>query len=239
MAACADDSTEAHPWLTDPGVAGHARYLPLAGTPHDPSVSGARVSCDDCHPGASFRTFDCITCHTPAGMDPLHSTIAEYPATGVTSADCYRCHPQGIGITPANHFRFFPIDTVAHPAVCTQCHTDSTNRQDPALLACATCHAQQAGFSVAHARVRDYPLVATAEWCLRCHADSQVDWIAQHGMLPGPAGDAAPGDGRHDTYCFECHTMVPPLPLFGGPGPGIADRPWAQDWTIATCSRCH
>ncbi len=239
-AACADGPTEGHPWLTDPGVEGHAPYLLLANTPHDPSVPGALVSCNDCHPGDSFRTFECVACHTPATMDPRHASVAEYPAGGVvTSADCYRCHPKGIGITPANHARFFPIETVSHPAVCTQCHTDPVNRQDPALLACATCHAQHPGFSVAHALVRDYPLAPTPEWCLRCHADGQVDRIASHGMLPGPWGDAGPGDGTHGTYCFECHTMVPPLPLFGGPGPGIAGRPWAQDWLIATCTNCH
>jgi hypothetical protein len=33
--------------------------------------------------------------------------------------------------------------------------------------------------------------------------------------------------------------MVPPLALFGGPGPGIASRPWAEDWSVSDCSKCH
>jgi hypothetical protein len=239
VAACAGEPSDAHPWLTTPGVAGHEPYLLLAGTPHDPSLAGAPVSCEGCHPGESFRTFECTGCHGRAAMDPIHSAASGYVAGAVASADCYACHPRGIGLTPATHSRLFPIETAAHPAVCTQCHADSASRQDVARLLCASCHARQPSFGTAHARVKDYPLAPTSEWCLRCHADGRVLRIADHGRLPGPEGDGGPGDGDHDTHCFQCHTMVPPLPLFGGPPPGVPDLPWAQDWAAVTCDRCH
>ena len=100
-----------------------------------------------------------------------------------------------------------------------------------------SCHERQADFATAHARVKDYPIVLDPVWCVRCHPDGRADRIDLHGAQPGPPGRAAPGDGDHDTHCFTCHTMVPPS--FGGTGPGVADRPWAQDWKQAACSRCH
>ncbi len=202
-------------WLTDPGVAGHAAYLPLSGTAHDPSAAAATISCESCHPSTTFKVFDCTSCHSSAVCDPYHAGVSDYPAAGtVTSADCYRCHPQGSSLmSPAQHAPYFAIGTASHPALCAQCHTDPTNRSDPGKLV-----------------------------CLSCHADDQANPIAAHGRQPGPAGSpgsAGPGDGHHDTHCFQCHTMVPPLALFGGPGPGVAGRPWAEDWTVATCSKCH
>lgn len=227
------------PWLTAPSLADHAAFLPLAATPHDPTLQGTTVSCDGCHPGTTFTQFVCTTCHASAATDSLHASVAGYPASGVTSAQCYACHPQGQGLAPGDHATFFPIATAAHPAVCTFCHTDRAARADPSKLACATCHATQPGFSSAHVAVKDAPLAPSPEWCLRCHADAQVDRIAAHGLQAGPSGDAGPGDGRHDTHCFTCHTMVPPLAVFGGTGAGVPNRPWAQDWTQAACTKCH
>jgi hypothetical protein len=238
-AAAAGCTAPEAPWLTDPGIEGHSAYFLLAGTAHDPGVTGATVTCEGCHPGTTFKAFVCTTCHPPAATDPVHTGLAGYHTGTVTNADCRTCHPDGTGITSANHALFFPIGTPSHPAVCTQCHTDPANRTDPSRLACAACHAQQAGFATVHANVKDYPLSVTSPWCLRCHADSQVDRIAAHGRLPGAPGSGGPGDGRHDTHCFQCHTMIPPLPLFGGTGAGVPNRPWAQDWTQAACSKCH
>jgi hypothetical protein len=227
------------PWLTATTVDEHAKFLPLAATPHDPTTPGAAVSCDGCHPGTTFTQFVCTTCHGPAATDPLHMGVAGYAPGGVTSAQCLGCHPQGQGLAPADHATFFPIATPAHPAVCTLCHTDRAARQDPSTLACVACHSSRPGFSTAHAAVKDCPVAPPPEWCLRCHADSQVDRIAAHGPQAGPSGNAGPGDGRHDTHCFQCHTMVPPLALFGGTGAGVASRPWAQDWKQAACTKCH
>jgi hypothetical protein len=229
---------------TYPGIDGHARYLPLRGTAHDPSGPASATSCEGCHPGTSFKQFLCTGCHTAALTDPIHaSSLAPgYVPGAVTSADCYRCHPDGAGIAPATHGLKFPIGTAAHPAVCRMCHTDPASRGDVTRLACVTCHEAQAGFATAHSQVRDYPVAVTAPWCLRCHADGQVDRIASHGrqaVAGGKQGGGGPGDGNHDTRCFTCHSMVPPYPLFGGPGAGLPNRPWAQDWKQAGCTPCH
>lgn len=242
--ACGGPAEKDAPWLTYPGMDAHAAYLPLRGTAHDPAGLAKATSCEGCHTGTSFKEFVCTTCHTPALTDPIHATsfAIGYVPGAVTSADCYRCHPQGTGIVPATHGLLFPIGTAAHPAACRMCHTDPAARKDLTKLACVTCHQGQAGFSTAHAKVKDYPASVTAAWCLRCHADGQVDRIASHGrqsVAGGERGGGGPGDGDHDTRCFTCHTMVPPDPAFGGAGAGVASKPWAQDWRQASCKGCH
>jgi hypothetical protein len=232
------------PWNTDPGVDGHALYMPLRGTAHDPAGLSSATSCEGCHSGTTFKTFACTGCHTAALTDPIHaSSLAPgYVPGAVTSADCYRCHPDGAGIAPATHGLYFPIGTAAHPPVCRMCHTDATARADPGKLACVSCHEAQPGFSTAHAGVRDYPVAVTAPWCLRCHASGQVDRIASHGrqsVAGGKRGGGGPGDGDHDAHCFTCHSAVPPYALFGGTGAGVPNRPWAQDWKQAGCTPCH
>ena len=239
ITACGQKSA---PWDTYPGIDGHAAYLPLRGTAHDPTGLSSATSCEGCHPGTSFRDFVCVSCHTAAQTDPIHvsSVASGYVPGAVTSADCYRCHPDGQGMSAAAHGPFFPIDTASHPALCQTCHNDPTARTDPTKLACVSCHQTRPGFSTAHSRVRDYPVSVTAPWCLRCHADSQVDTIAGHGRQTaagGPRGGGGPGDGNHDTRCFTCHTMVPPY--FGGTAGGVAGRPWAQSWSQAACGSCH
>lgn len=234
------------PSITYPGIDGHAVYLPLRGTAHDPAGLASATSCEGCHPGTTFTAFTCTGCHTGPLTDPIHvasgSAVAGYVAGAVTSADCYRCHPQGTGIAPEAHGLYFPIGTADHPAVCTTCHTDPVARRDPTKLACLSCHERRPGYGTAHARVRDYPVAPSSPWCLRCHADGQVDRVASHGRRTAPGGDAeggGPGDGDHDTHCFTCHSMVPPYPLFGGLGAGVPNRPWAQDWNQAGCTPCH
>ncbi len=244
-------------WLSDPAfpsLSGHDAYLRLAGTPHDPTAPGTGVACESCHPAATFKAFDCTGCHAPAATDGLHAGIASYPAPGAaTSADCYGCHPQGLGVmTPAAHEAYFTMGTASHPAVCTQCHGDPTQRAVLSTLRCVTCHeatptSTGADLSTAHAKVNGYPTTPTADWCLRCHADDQVHWIATHGAYPDPTGyepgSAGPGlpDGKHsNAACFDCHTMVPPA--FPNPtGTPVPNRPWAQDWSVASCNKlgCH
>lgn len=249
LVACGEPDA---PSTTYPGIDGHARYLPLRGTAHDPVGLSSDTSCEGCHTGTTFKAFTCTGCHPSAQTDPIHvssgSAVPGYAAGAVTSADCYRCHPQGTGIAPESHGLFFPIGTAAHPAVCTTCHTDPVARRDPTKLACLSCHEKRPGYATAHARVRDYPVVPSSPWCLRCHADGEVDRIASHGKraLPGETEAAGPGDVNpengetlHDTHCFTCHSKVPPYPLFGGSGAGVPNRPWAQDWNQAGCTPCH
>jgi hypothetical protein len=244
-AACGGQQQEA-PWLTNPGIDGHASYFPLRGTPHDPSGLAAATSCEGCHKGTSFRQFVCTDCHTAAATDPIHAgslVVSGYVPGAVTSADCYRCHPQGTSQAPANHAALFPIGTPEHPASCRMCHTDPFARTDPTKLACQACHDGRPGFATAHANVPDFTNVAvmTAPWCLRCHADGRVLRVALHEARDGgsPKGPSGPGLGSHSTHCFTCHTMIPPYALWSGPGPGVAGLPWAQDWSVVGCVQCH
>lgn len=254
--ACGGEDRDPN-WLTDPAypdLAGHGPYLLLARTPHDPTAPGSTVSCEDCHPSTTFKEFACTGCHLPAISDPLHVGVTSYPAPGTTtSADCYRCHPQGTGLmTPEQHAPYFTVGTLSHPAVCTQCHSDRTQRAVLSTLRCVACHdltptSTGAAFATAHAKVNDYPATPTPDWCIRCHADGRIHRVATHGAYPDPtgykAGTAGPGlpAGKHtNAGCFDCHTMVPPA--FPNPiGPAVPNRPWAQNWPIASCNKtgCH
>lgn len=257
-AACSKGQDRDDRWVTDPAfpsLSGHNRYLLLVGTPHDPTTPGTGVACESCHgSNASFRSFECTGCHATATTDVFHDGVSGYPVAGAaTSADCYRCHPLGLGVmTPEIHAQFFTIGTTSHPAVCTQCHADATRRADLSTLRCVICHATTgtksgAAFSTAHARVNDYPVSATPDWCIRCHADDQVHPVASHGAFPDPAkiveGTAGPGlpAGRHtNAGCLDCHTMIPPA-FPNATGTPVPNRPWAQNWTVASCNKmgCH
>ncbi len=223
LAAGCEAPVEA-PWLTYPGVDGHAPYLVLSGTPHDPSTAGTAVSCEGCHPSTTFLAFECTGCHAASQTDPIHASIAGYAAGAVASADCYRCHPQGLGVlAPAEHVRFFPIATASHPAVCTNCHTDLMNRGDLAKLACSSCHQGRPTFAGRHAGVSDFPAAAASVDCLRCHADGQVDRVADH----QPKLPIAAGSSTHGTVCLHCHTGL------------RADKTWAADFSAYDCTACH
>lgn len=238
LAACGRGKSSA-PWVTDPGVAGHAQYLLLSGTPHDPSAPGSTVTCASCHTGASFKEFDCLGCHGSQGLGQTALTAFHVNA-GVTgfawaSAACYHCHPDGLGV-PADHStRFFPIGTASHPAVCSSCHTAPASPTDPtattvANLACASCHRAQAApgdLATLHAQVSAVafdPATATSADCLACHADDAVQSVTAHqAKFP-----IAKGSGSHDTACLTCHTQ------------SRADKPYAAaDFTAFDCLACH
>lgn len=229
--ACRDQPSSGAPTLTYPGVDGHAAFLPLAGTPHDPTPpapgSPAAVTCSDCHGGSSFRAFECITCHTHSDQAAL---TAFHQGAGVAdfafaSSACYACHRNGLGV-PADHStRLFPIGTASHPAVCTSCHTDLLVRT-PATLACAACHAARPTFPGKHAGVADFdPATATSADCVRCHADDTVPRLADHQARFPIAGGAA--GAPHDTACLQCHPQL------------RADRAWAADFAAFSCTGCH
>jgi hypothetical protein len=229
-------------WLTDPGVAGHDRYFPLSGTPHDPSAPGTTVSCDACHPGNTFAQFDCTTCHTAATTDPLHAGVAGYAHT---SDACFACHRSG-GAAPADHdTRFFPRGTgTPHAGMsCTSCHTDLTHPADPANFACASCHAGIAGFAGKHDPIGGVSILTvrtsctsattlsfTSPDCLRCHADSQVNRVASHS-----AGATALGNATHQAAgCLTCHVAM------------RTDKPFGADFDKSGagqgspgCATCH
>ena len=220
-AACGKSGSTA-PWLTDPGVNGHGRFFPLAGTPHDPTTPGTTVSCDACHPGNTFAEFDCTTCHAADATDPLHTGVSGYTHT---SPACLQCHPSGTIAAPADHdTRFFPRGTgTAHAALgCRQCHTDLANPTVPANFACAGCHATLSGFSTAHAAVTGVNASTPSAQCLVCHGDSQVNKVAAHTQFP-----IAAGSSTHDTVCLQCHTSL------------RTDKPFAADLAAFDCTVCH
>jgi hypothetical protein len=270
FAAACDGGGATGPWLTYVGVDGHSVYFQLSGTLHEPSPTGA-IQCSSCHTGSTFAQFSCTGCHdngnpTPAGTSPtdsLHTGIAGYLWD---SATCLTCHPKG----NISH-TFFPIGAgTRHNLLCNACHTDLHDKTNLAKLACVSCHASTpppAGvrdLPTAHRQIPDpeYPLSLTTPTnldspdCIRCHADSQVDRIADHGLRPPPAGltnsnPAGPSlvqdpSGQH-MHCFQCHSGKPAY--FGGTASGPRG-PWAQDWgttgcvpmsaaCVMSCTPCH
>lgn len=211
-------------WLTVPTPASHASYYPIAGTPHDPTAPGAVISCSSCHSGATFTTFVCVGCHTPAETDPIHLPGIPGYASPPTSQDCFACHKDGAAtMAPEAHAQFFPIGTTSHPASCVSCHAAGASKGDLSALACATCHETRPGFGTAHAAVDGYPQSPTGADCLACHDGSLVHRIADHqARFPIAAGSAT-----HDTACLDCHT-----------GPR-ADKAWAADFGAFACVACH
>jgi hypothetical protein len=252
-AACqGGDSATSAPWLTYPGVDGHSKYLPLAGTAHDPSAAGTTVTCTGCHTDpSSFRMFQCTTtCHTSAVVTPLHTGLTDF-----TYGDqaCYDCHRAGIA-APANHnTAFFPVGAgTKHAGIrCSECHTDLANPNDPHNFNCASCHQGLSPPLSAHGPVNiqvpnnlggfdvlavgiltvhtgqstvGTPLSLTSESCLRCHADSQVDRVSAHST----SGDAFGRSQHAQAGCVTCHSTF------------RADKPFATNFgSNPGCIICH
>lgn len=227
-------------WLTDPGVEGHARFFPLAGTAHDVREPSTGVTCDDCHPGTTFTQFDCTTCHTAARVDTLHTGVPEYVHS---SPACYACHPDGVGgrAPPDHDTRLFPRGAgTVHAAVsCRECHTDLSQPDVPSHFACGTCHlrldaalvSRHTNPSSASLRVVAAEIsTADAATCLRCHADAQV--VTTHRR-------AQEGDPPHeDARCLQCHDVPRADKPFGidfASDPALASKLAAR----RGCYHCH
>ncbi|HEY7726694.1 MAG TPA: hypothetical protein VH880_15275 [Anaeromyxobacteraceae bacterium] len=214
-------------------------------------------------PFTSFRQFDCTGCHggwhAKALMDNVHAAKPPCPTPPASvpaapaEAQCYAwrsdyclsCHQKGEALL--NHDKFPVGPGTKHNRICSACHVNATDRANVtnAGLRCFACHSDTSVFPLptiadrhrrAGAVVLDYPVTfpaASTSDCLRCHADAQVDRIAQHGRRRAANGESAgPGDGDHSTHCFDCHDVV------GVAGPPAL--PWAQDWKSATgCNKCH
>ncbi|HYD40717.1 MAG TPA: hypothetical protein VEB43_07790 [Anaeromyxobacter sp.] len=228
------------PWLTYPGVEGHFRYFPLAGTAHDVREPSTGVTCGNCHPGTTFTQFDCTTCHTAATTGPRHASV---PAYVHASPSCFECHPDGAsGAAPPDHdTRLFPRGSgTAHGAVaCRACHTDLARPNVPSSFACGTCHLSLDATLVSkHTNPANRSLrvaaseISTADsaTCLRCHADAQV--VTTHRTTQE-------GDPPHEgARCLQCHDVP------------RADKPFgidfASDPALASklasrrgCYHCH
>lgn len=271
LAACGGGQEPPADWLTYPGLEGHARYLPLLGSSHDPSKHA--ITCESCHPGDTFREPVCTGCHAQPETTALHTSgstgkvLSSYtwtppPGAGVPwrRPSCLTCHPKG-GAPDVVHDLFFPIgEGTPHGRACSSCHADPLDKTNLAQLRCVACHGSDAvrvplpGSHAKVLRAESYPSSPTAADCLRCHAGARVLRVADHERKAGPTGfgGAGPWDGEHGAQgarvnCFACHDARPPL--LGGSGPGIASRPWAQDWKIpaatasqtaaTACRGCH
>jgi hypothetical protein len=160
LAACQSETNA--PWLTMPTPEQHAaRFFPTT-----PDSAHAAFTCDDCHTDpATFRTFDCLSCHTGAHSDEAAVTASHsgVPGFQFASPACYGCHPTGVGV---NHEPIFPIASGAHASVaCAQCHLDPTDRS---VLGCAGCHPHtKTETDGRHSEVSDYSWDSSA--CYGCH----------------------------------------------------------------------
>jgi hypothetical protein len=213
----------------------------------------------------SFRQFDCTGCHggwhARGAMDSVHAAkapcptpLAPPPAAPAAaqcyawdSAYCFSCHQKGEAL--GSHDKFPVGAGTKHNRTCSACHANPSDRGNVtnAGIRCFACHSDTAVYPLptiadrhgkAGAAVLDYPATfpsASTSDCLRCHADAQLDRIAQHGRRRAANGESAgPGDGNHSTHCFDCHT----LEAVAGP----PAKPRAQDWKSATgCNAvgCH
>lgn len=186
-------------------------------------ASHAKVDCLACHDtkradktrSADFAAFDCATCHVASTTDPLHATVTGYSRT---SSACYGCHSSGAAMdTTAHSASFFPISAgSAHAnASCASCHTDPANRK---TLDCTTCHAATT-MTTAHAVVGGF--TTSGQTCVKCHADSQVDRVANHKPFVITSGS------HYRRSCLQCHPTQ------------RTDKAWAQNFSVADCLGCH
>lgn len=218
LAACGEQTSA--PSVTYPGIDGHAKYLPLVGTSHDPATHPS-VTCEACHPGTTFREPVCTGCHARADTTALHTAasgavLQDYawtpPPSGTVAwqpPSCLRCHPEG-GVTSAFHDRYFPVGRgTAHDRSCGACHGDPLDKANVSKLRCVTCHSSAAvakPLPAPHAgllRADSYPASPSPADCLRCHDLARVDRIASHGARRGPTGygRAGPWDGDAAADC--------------------------------------
>lgn len=211
------------------GLVAHDKFFVVTG-------SHRSFSCDQCH-SASAPSFalaeggvDCIACHTVGATSPLHSAVPLYSwATG----SCISCHKDPSGGLPAKHnVDFFPVTGTKHASLgCPDCHGAT---KAVAEVTCVPCHAQS-DTNTKHAAIpslttgrRDGVQYTNYQWtsafCLKCHADGQVNFIASH-----PSAPIGINGGSHQPFCLTCHAT-------SGPTGGKA---WATNFADSSCLPCH
>jgi hypothetical protein len=207
-------------------VADHSLFL-IAGDAPPPH---AGEPCLQCHTSAredkpwatDFGDQTCLTCHEEAETGAQHGPVADYL---YETASCLICHSDG-SAEGIDHAPIFPIDVgSAHEQVtCAECHTESA---DVTVNGCRACHetVENDDLALLHIDVGelvfDLPSITSAD-CKRCHGDSQVDAVADHGPFLITDGEA-----HHTERCLDCHTS-----------PRV-DKPWAADFAQQTCLTCH
>ncbi len=213
LSACQAPPAGDAPIVTAPTRQSHEAFFPIETGPH------GGVECDACHGRSdSFAEFRCLDCHEHGKerTDADHRGVEGYV---YASPSCYECHPRGeAGDLSVDHEAIFPIDEgSAHAEVgCMECHAD---RADRSKLLCATCHVPGETEPI-HAEVEGF--AQDSRTCVRCHADSQVDRVAEHGPFRIQAG--AP----HETSaCLDCHPAL------------RADKSFGADFAKQACVGCH
>lgn len=211
------------------GLVAHDKFFVVAG-------SHRTFTCDQCHNPAqqSFALaeggVDCLGCHTAPATSPAHATV---PGYAWATASCIGCHKDGSGGLPANHdAAFFPVTGTKHAALgCADCHGATKAIAD---VTCVPCHAQLDAANL-HAAIpplttgrRDRVQYTNYQWasafCLKCHGDGQVSFIASHPSF----SHGLDGEG-HQPFCLTCHAT-------SGPAGGKA---WATDFASSSCLPCH
>jgi len=215
--------------VPDKGLQPHDNFFVVTG-------SHRSFSCDQCHDPAAHgftvaeQGVNCVGCHTNAATTPLHTGIAGYLWA---TASCISCHKDGSAGFPSNHdTAFFPVTKTVHAALgCADCHGATKAIAD---ITCVPCH-KQADMTTAHAAIpasktgsRDGVTYVNYQWasayCLKCHADGQVNRIASHPSF----NHGLTGEG-HAPCCLACHTTLAPA---GG-------KAWSASFTAHSCLACH
>lgn len=211
------------------GLQPHDKFFVVGG-------SHTALTCDQCHDPAAqgFSLADngvsCTGCHTDAATTPSHAGVTAY---SWSTAACLGCHKDGGGALPPNHdTNDFPVTGTKHAAIgCAQCHGPTKAIAD---ITCTPCHAQ-AAMATAHSSIpatrtgsRDRITYVNYQWasayCLKCHADGQVNRIASHpSVRHGITG------GDHQPFCLTCHATLAPS---GG-------KAWSADFQKYSCLACH
>jgi hypothetical protein len=215
--------------VADKGLLSHDTFFQVTG-------SHRTFTCDQCHdPAARGFTLaeqgiSCVGCHTDSATTPAHSGVAGY---SWSTASCIGCHKDGSAGLPANHnTAFFPVTGTKHEALgCGDCHGVTRAIAD---ITCVPCHAQTV-MATTHASIpasktgsRDGVNHVNYQWasayCLKCHADGQVDAIASH-----PRFDHGLTGSGHAPFCLTCHTTLAPA---GG-------KAWSVNFGSYSCLACH
>jgi hypothetical protein len=208
--------------------------------PHDNFfvVTGSHktLTCNQCHDPAAAgfalneQGVSCTGCHTDAATTPTHAGVTGY---NWSTGTCISCHKDGSGGLPPNHNTdYFPVTNTKHASVgCAECHGATKAIAD---ITCTPCH-DQSSMSSTHSAIpatktgsRDRVTYVDYQWsssyCLKCHADGQVNTIASH-----PRFDHGLTGSGHAPFCLVCHTSTAPQ---GG-------KAWAVDFSKSTCLACH
>lgn len=198
-----------HPNGEPTGTFDHIKFPIVAGTLHE------AVSCNSCHLSSSNRAqLACTSCHEHSVtlMEPVHRSL---PGYAYDPAACYTCHQSAQVPGVFDHEPLFPLTPPQHAGLlCTDCHSDRTNR---AQLSCTSCHLgshDQAPMATAHVGIPDYSWTPAS--CVGCHPNG----VAAGAVFAHPFFPIAAGQTHAGYACLDCHTT-----------PG--------DNTQVSCVACH